>query len=497
MQKGHQNLAIRMATLFLVMSILAPLSTDVGLAQAQPSDTVPQTPAASLAEILEELTPQNRAIVLESITRQGSNNFWLMVIFVVFIGLLSAAIFFYTFRLHVNFLKICADNNQVALFAQAPAGLPVGTIRSLIAFFIVITAIFLILFTLKGGPFAGFPEVLGGVLGTVLGFYFGSRTASSAGERATTLEMSQLTEQRNQAIVRAETTEQRNQAMMQAEATRLDRTLETVKEGLIVASTIKDVLPDGLRKSADVVIGKVQGGVKTVEALKSSGNVGEAVEKAIGLAKDVSSSGGIATLLAKSVGSFGVALGGAVPPLSLAISVATIAARLSGAAYERWIARVLDAPYTPALFPPTVIDANTGLVLLRKSPQLATAFADEIQQGNRAFVLEFVQTALSEVGSEAIRDKYVGRFATLQEIDEALNQFQQAAIELEVSKDITHEMASDVGGVEPLMRALDRINANPEARADMDALMLMVDKLRQAGQPVEQLMREALQEVEG
>jgi hypothetical protein len=260
---------------------------------------------------------------------------------------------------------------------------------------------------------------------------------------------------------------------------------------------IKDFLPESLRGSATTVIGKVQGGLQVVEGLQASGNMGEAVEKAIGLAQEVSKGGGIAVLLAKATGSFGVALGGAVPPLSLAISVATIATRLSGAAYERWIARVMAAPYTPALFPPTVIDANTGLVLLRKSPRLAAAFAPEIQRGDRAFILEFVQLALSEAGSEAVRDQHLERFATLQEIDEALDQFQQAAIELEVSKDLTNEMAADVGGVEPLMRAIDRINVNPEARADMDALVLMVDKLQQAGQPVEKLVREAQQEVEG
>jgi hypothetical protein len=291
--------------------------------------------------------------------------------------------------------------------------------------------------------------------------------------------------------------EPRNQAIMPSEATRLDRTLETVKEGLVVANTIREVLPEGLRGPAEAVIGKVQRGLTVVEGLKSSGNVGEAVEKAIGLVKDVSKEGGVATLLAKAAGSFGIALGGAVPPLALAVTVATVAARLSGAAYDRWIARVLDAPYTPALFPPTVIDANTGFVLLRKSPGFATVFAPEIQQGNRAFVLSFVQMALSESGSEAIRAQYSGRFATLQEVDEAINQFQQAAIELEVSKDLTGEMVADVGGVEPLMRAIDRINAHPEARADMDALVLMIDKLRKADQPVEKLVREARQEVEG
>jgi hypothetical protein len=428
---------------------------------------------------------------------QQQSSFWLMLIFLVVVGLLVAGIFAYVFRLQANFLKICTDTQQPTLFAQAPAGLPTGTVRSLIALFIVLTAVFMILLTIKGGPFQNFPEVLGGVLGTVLGFYFGSRTASSASERETTRELSQLSEQRNQAMEQAEASEQRSQVIVQAEATRLDRTVQTVKEGLAVANIIKAVLPENLRSPAEAVIGKVEGGLKIVDELKSAGNVGGAVEKAIGLVKDVSKEGGIATLLAKAAGSFGVALGGAVPPLALAVSVATVAARLTGAAYERWIARVLDAPYTPALFPPSAIDANTGLILLRKSPRFAAAFAPEMQQGDRAFVLDFVQTALSEAGSEAIRDKYPGRFATLQEIDEALDQFQQAAIELEVSKDITNEMAADVGGVEPLMRTVDRIHAHPEAQADMDALVLMIDKLRQSDQPVEKLVREARQEVEG
>ena len=502
MPQVHRDSAIRVAALSLVVFTLALLAVAVAPAQegtTQPPATAELTQqerATLLAGIFEKLTPQERAAVLTNVTRQGPSNFWLMVIFLLFVGLLVAAIFFYTFRLHANFLKICSDNQQVAVFAQAPAGLPAGTIRSLIAFFIVLTAVFLILLTIRGGPFEGFPEVLGGVLGTVLGFYFGSRTASSASERETTREVSQISEQRNQANVRAEASEQRNQAIVQAEATRLDRTVDTLKEGLAVATTIKEFLPESLRGPAETVIGKVQGGLKVVEGLQSSGNVGEAVEKAIGLAKDISQQSGVATLLVKAAGSFGVALGGTMPPLALAVSVATIAARLSGAAYERWIARVMNAPYTPALFPPTAIDAYTGLVLLRKSSRLASAFAPEIQQGDRAFVLEFVQMALSEGGSEAIRDKYSGRFATLQDIDEALDQFQQAAIELEVSKDITNEMAADVGGVEPLMRAIDRINTNPEARADMDALMLMIDKLQKTNQPVEKLVREARQEVE-
>lgn len=474
--RRHQRTGIRAAAGFLGTLVLGLLPATGALAQ---QGRFPVTP-----DIFEKLTPAEREALLQAVATQGNTTFWLIALFLVFVGALVAGLFFYIFRLHTNFLKLCADNHQVVVFAQAPAGLPAGTVRSLIAFFIVLTAIGLTLLTIKGGPFEGFPEVLAGVLGTVLGFYFGSRTASGAGERETTQQISQLSEQRNQAI-------------QQTEVTRLDRTVETVKAGLVVAKTIQEVLPESLRRPAETVIGKVEGGLKVVEALKSSDNVGEAVEKAIGLAKDVSKEGGVAALLTKAAGSFGVALGGAVPPLALAVSVATVAARLTGAAYERWLARVLEAPYTPALFAPTAIDANTGFILLRKSPRFAAAFAEEMRQGDRAFLRAFLQVALSEAGSEAIRDTYPGRFATLQEIDEALQQFQQAAIELEVAKDITGEMAADVGGVEPLMRALDRIAAHPEARADMDALVLTLDKLRQADQPVETLVREARQEVEG
>ena len=406
MPRAYRSLAMRIVALGWAGFMLPLLALTVAPVQGG-TPQLPATPALAQqepfpvsTEVFERLTPEERARLLASVAKKDASNFWLIVIFLGCVGLLAAAIFFYTFRLHTNFLKICADNGQVALFAQAPAGLPAGTIRSLIAFFIVLTAIFLILLTIRGGPFEGFPEVLGGVLGTVLGFYFGSRTASSASERETSLQVSELTEQRNQANVRADVSEQRNQTIVQAETTRLDQTLATVQEGLIVANTIKEVLPEGLRGSAETMIGKVQGGLRLVEGLTSSGNVGEAVAKAIGLVKDVSKGGGVAALLVKALSSFGMALGGTVPPLALAVTVATVAARLSGAAYERWVARVLDAPYTPVLFPPTVIDANTGFILLRKSPRFAAAFAPEIQQGDRAFILDFVQMALGEAGSD-------------------------------------------------------------------------------------------------
>lgn len=468
-----------------VASAVAPLSSVIAAGTMLPLEALAQqSQIAVTPELFERLAPEQQQLLIEGLVGRSNDNVLLLALFLAFVAVVTACMFWFTHRLHTNFMRICADNQQVAVFAQAPAGLPAGTIRSLMALFIVLTGIGLVLMTLKGGPFEGFPEVMAGVLGTVLGFYFGSRTATSSQEREATREISEISQERNVAVSKVETN-------------RLDRTVETVKEGIAVAKAAKAVLPPNLRGTVEAVIEKAEGGLRTIGELRSAGSVGEAIEKALRLATDVRKDGAVGPLLSKAIGSFGAALGGTVPPLGLAVTIATVAARLTGAAYERWLARVLDAPYTPALFPPSVIDANTGFVLLRKSPGFAAAFAPEIERGDRQFVNEFVRVALSDGGSEAVRSKYPDRFATLQEVDEALQQFQQAAIELEVMKDLTAEMTAEAGGTESLMRAIDRINAHEEARADLDALVLVIDKLRQADQPVEKIIRNARQELEG
>lgn len=80
------------------------------------------------------------------------------------------------------------------------------------------------------------------------------------------------------------------------------------------------------------------------------------------------------------VPSFTAALGSTAGPLAIAGIVAIVGARLAGSAYDRWVARVLNAPYTPELFPPTVIDAAVAMSILRASPVFAKAFASEIGQ---------------------------------------------------------------------------------------------------------------------
>ena len=56
-----------------------------------------------------------------------------------------------------------------------PLGLPRGSVRALLAIFIVMAA--LVYFLL----YQDLPQALAGVLGVVIGYYFGSRTANGQG----------------------------------------------------------------------------------------------------------------------------------------------------------------------------------------------------------------------------------------------------------------------------------------------------------------------------
>lgn len=402
----------------------------------------------------------------------------LLIAFLAFVLVITLYLFWYAFRLNRTFLQVCSETGQIGIYAQAPFGLPAGTVQSMLALFIVLTGIGLVLLTVSGGPFGQFPEVLSGVLGTVLGFYFGSRAAAGPGERAASQQMSELGRERDAAIA----TRDRHE---------VDRISETVRHGLDVIEAVTPVLPEGLRNQALTVGRTVRGGLDAVVELRRTGDVGAAVRKATELAAEVRTGGPLVELLTRCAGTIGPMVGGAVPALGLVMAIATIGARLTGAAYERWLARVMNAPYTPALFDPAVIDANTGLILLARCPRLSATFADEIGRGDRRFVQELVRQALSEAPGEAVWQAHPDRFADLEEVDAGVAEFQQAALELELAKDVQPDWAKTAGNLDQLLGALARIGDDDAARGDLDAAVMAMDRLRRADRPVEQLFGEA------
>lgn len=85
---------------------------------------------------------------------------WLPVsITLALVVVAAGGVLLYLGRLQQRFLAACQENRDIALFAQHPAGVPEGTIRSLLALFIVFASIaFIALAMLPLPGIKEFPE---------------------------------------------------------------------------------------------------------------------------------------------------------------------------------------------------------------------------------------------------------------------------------------------------------------------------------------------------
>jgi hypothetical protein len=167
---------------------------------------------------------------------------------------------------------------------------------------------------------------------------------------------------------------------------------------------------------------------------------------------------------------------------------------LAGAAYSRWLARILTAPYTPELFPPTIIDAPVAMSIIRSSSIFSTAFANEIREGDLRTVRDVVRQALTDIPGETLwqQPEIAARFTDQDELDRGINELQRAAMTEEVAKDIQPGELQTVGDLPQFMQAIDLINADKDAQRDLDELVLMMDGLKKQGLAVESVFKDAL-----
>jgi hypothetical protein len=226
------------------------------------------------------------------------------------------------------------------------------------------------------------------------------------------------------------------------------------------------------------------GGGQTQEALAEVGKVVSVWDK----------ENPIREVLSRAASSFAQVLGPAIPPLAIAGVVVAVGSRLAGAAYDRWVARVLNAPYTPELFPPTVIDASVAMSMVRSAPIFCRAFADDMQQGNLPFVRQLVHESLRDDADNILwaREDVASRFADKAELEQGLNELQRAAMTEEVLKDVDPDLVAHAGGLDKFLAAVDKLNADEAAQRDLDTIVLMADELRRQGQAMEPMFAEAM-----
>ncbi len=389
----------------------------------------------------------------------------------------------YMYCLQKRFLEACREENQLSLFFQSPAGLPTGTVRSIIALIVILVCLYLsiLLFFRVAGDGSEFPEVLSGILGTVIGFYFGSRTATKGQDEALQGEVRKMKEQRD--LVEAE------KAGMQVKDI-----VKKVRKGIALSKKAARLLPEKIREKYNDFIKKLEEGVESVERLAGRGDFKEALTKADDLFTMFRKGNPVKDIYGNALASFGKVLGGSVPALAVITAIVTVGTKLAGTAYQKWKLRVLNAPFSPAVVPLRVVDASTGSTLLRASPIFKAAFSRELEAKDWPF-MESVTRLLQQEDVEPFWDRYKDRFESREEFDRGLQEFRRAALDMELQEVIDPADLADAGGYRPLAESLEKIHTDPEARSALDALVTVAEGLHRSGEPVLSIFEKVSKEV--
>ncbi len=381
-----------------------------------------------------------------------------------------------------------------------PLGVPRGTVRAVLAVLIVFGSVAFLAVSMLGnanGAIYKFPEALSGILGAILGFYFGKGSSGEDGQAVSAVAAASA-DARAAIGTAADARAQADAAQRQADAAHASlgavqaqhdalasRQLDHIRDGLQAGAAIGRAVAASLPGSFGAEVGAAANALTQTAATVAdvgAGDLSGAVQKATQLAQLAAPNMPVVQVLAKAAPMIASVLGGAIPPVALIAALVSTGSQLSAAAYGRWIARVMDAPYTPEQFSPSVFDSNAARSLIAQVPVLMRVFGPRIA-GDTAFALKIVQLALAEKGEAALLDACRQDFAGLDQptITQAVRDLQKAALDTVLARDLPPDAGKAVGGAPAMLKALDSIRADRTASAGLDAVFATVQAVRTAG----------------
>lgn len=393
------------------------------------------------------------------------------------------AFLFHLRNLQAKFLETCQQEKQLALYFQSPAGLPEGSIRATIALLIVTISLFFMGLSIVVPDAPDIPQALSGLLGTVIGFYFGSRKPGGEGETA-------IQQQARESV------EQRDQAVSEKNGNIATSLLEKANTGLSIARTVAGLLPDEVGGKYLKVADKIEQGVKTAQTLLGSGDTAKAMSTAEELGNTLDAEGPLADIVGNAAKSFGSVLGTAVPAAGLILALVAATTKLTGIYYQKWKARILHLPFSPAAgLGLALVDANTGFALMLHSPIFNAAYQNKLQ--DPAFLKQAADDFLSEPDVDKLLEKYgaEGGFTSSPAFQEGLEEFRRAAADNELKALVQAKdpaLLGTAGGYDAVLVAVDKIHQDPNALKDLDALVITTEKLQAEDQPVAKMIGDIL-----
>jgi hypothetical protein len=318
--------------------------------------------------------------------------------------------------LHKNLMIALRDatitQERLTILSDLPGGVPEGTIRATLSVFIVVLCVGALVF-LRGIGVEATGEI-GTVLGSVLGFYFWTRTSgepdrAALGKQATVIaslddrnrelqeqgkaaeqQAVQVRQEADQRVREADTQVQTAVSTATEASDRLVKARSTLRMLRVAAQAAAAVAPDEplVARAKDVADRLDQGFQAAETALRDRdpASIASAASAAEDLIKTVGADHPAAVILGDGLGAFGRVLGVAATagiggPIGLvaALGFGSLRAFQQGTEYyERWKALVLERTYTPNLFPAGAIDAPTARSAIEASPIFARIFAPQM-----------------------------------------------------------------------------------------------------------------------
>lgn len=406
---------------------------------------------------------------------------------------------------------------RLALIKDLPLGLPDGTIRALLAILVGIVGLPLLLFSNALGLGEAIGGYVNGIILSVFGFYFGTRITGpdQAAAREARQEAAAATADAHRA--RAEADDRARQARGEGEvASRVSEIRQRVRDAKVIADAVSSIIPDsGLASGAKSVIDLADRAAGALDAAANAGSfteLAEAVSQASTLLAGAEDSNPLGDLLGGAAASFDPVirtLGGAAGlagPLGIAGAVvmgAVTAFGIGDTVYRRWVARVLDRPYTTDLFPDGLSDGAVGLSVLRRAPIFLRIYGPAIDgptpdlaRARRLLVTCLRSDAATLLAEDA---DLPGAFASEDERDAGLQEYRRALIDAELDRSPLPAIAvpmAEGGTIEvaqdTLRAAMDAIGADRSAAQDRDQLALVAANLARSGVDVAAAIRAAL-----
>jgi Ca2+/Na+ antiporter len=408
-----------------------------------------------------------------------------------FLLIVIAGAIFYMQRLQTRFFKGCMQTDQLQKFFDAPAGLPAGTVRAVLALMIVAVSLFFIIFQVfvldRGNDI---PQGLMTLLTAVVAFYFANRAGTQAAAGAFALESQSLQTQRD-AAVRGE------------EQTRAQGLIGKVAKALQVTRAASQFLPPERRQQFDALAERLQAGLSVAENLAGGRDPGGAAVLMDDALSAFSRSNPAFQAIERALPVFTRVLGVGVPAFGLVAAIVGVGVRIGSARREQWKLRVLHAPLTPATLTVDTVDGLMAQRLLRSVPPLARAFAEELNAGRDDFLARAANDFIGgEVATlwqdERYRFTQGGdeRFDSQLAFEESVYALRRLIADEQLAPYVEPEWLGPVNSYDSLVAAVDRLHEDEEARARLDEIMLVTDGLMSEGQPVLQIMEKIEEELQ-